>query len=339
MITAFATTEQAVEAMRLGAYDYIQKPFKNGELLALIERRSRRARSCTRTARCAPRSPSELPRRRPDRQEPADAGGDGPGAARRQRPPSVLITGESGTGKELVARALHDARRARTASRSSPSTAAPCPKRCSRASCSGTRRARSPAPTRARRGCSARRDGGTLFLDEIGELPTPLQVKLLRVLQERKVRPVGGTQELEVDVRVVAATNRDVEQAVRDGSFREDLFYRLNVIRITLPPLRERREDIPALANHFLHKHSALEGKRLSFSSEALRWIAEQDYPGNVRELENVVERAVGAGQRALRGSRGFAARPRDRGRHAGGRRGAGAARGGHRFGRASRRD
>jgi two-component system response regulator PilR (NtrC family) len=118
-------------------------------------------------------------------------------------------------------------------------------------------------------------------------------VKLLRVLQERKVRPVGGTQELEVDVRVVAATNRDVEQAVRDGGFRQDLFYRLNVIRITLPPLRERRDDIPALAAHFLQKHSALEGKRLAFSSEALRFIAEQEYPGNVRELENVVERAV----------------------------------------------
>jgi two-component system response regulator PilR (NtrC family) len=149
-------------------------------------------------------------------------------------------------------------------------------------------------------GASSKKDGlfraahgGTLFLDEVGELPTPLQVKLLRVLQERKVRPVGGTQELEVDVRVVAATNRDVEQAVRDGTFRQDLFYRLNVIRITLPPLRERKEDIPTLANHFLQKHSALEGKRLSFSAEAVRFIAEQDYPGNVRELENTVERAV----------------------------------------------
>jgi two-component system response regulator PilR (NtrC family) len=127
----------------------------------------------------------------------------------------------------------------------------------------------------------------------VGELPTPLQVKLLRVLQERKVRPVGGTQELEVDVRVVAATNRDVEHAVREGTFRQDLFYRLNVIRIALPPLRERREDIPMLATHFLQKHSALERKRLSFSPEAMRWITEQDYPGNVRELENTVERAA----------------------------------------------
>jgi two-component system response regulator PilR (NtrC family) len=134
---------------------------------------------------------------------------------------------------------------------------------------------------------------GTLFLDEFGELPPPLQVKLLRVLQERKVRPVGGHQELDVDVRVVAATNRDVEQAVREGIFRQDLFYRLNVIRIQLPPLRERIEDIPMLAQHFLQKHSALEGKRLSFSNEALSWIVQQQYPGNVRELENVVERAV----------------------------------------------
>jgi two-component system response regulator PilR (NtrC family) len=149
-------------------------------------------------------------------------------------------------------------------------------------------------------GANTRNDGlvraanmGTLFLDEIGELPAPLQVKLLRVLQERKVRPVGAHQELEVDVRVVAATNRDVEQAVKEGIFRQDLFYRLNVIRIQLPPLRERIEDIPMLAQHFLHKHSALEGKRLSFSTEAVQWIVQQQYPGNVRELENVVERAV----------------------------------------------
>jgi two-component system response regulator PilR (NtrC family) len=205
---------------------------------------------------------------------------------------SVLITGESGTGKEVVARALHDAgERA-----SQPFVTVNCgalPEALMESELFGHEKGAFTGASSRKDGLFRAAHGGTLFLDEVGELPTPLQVKLLRVLQERKVRPVGGTQELEVDVRVVAATNRDVEQAVREGSFRQDLFYRLNVIRVTLPPLRDRRDDIPALATHFLQKHSALEGKRLSFSNEALRYIAEQDYPGNVRELENVVERAV----------------------------------------------
>jgi len=135
--------------------------------------------------------------------------------------------------------------------------------------------------------------GGTLFLDEIGELPLPLQVKLLRALQERLVRPVGAAKEIEIDVRVVAATNRDIEAEVEKGAFRQDLFYRLNVIRVHLPPLRDRTEDIPLLAEHFLRKHAALAGKRLSFAPEAARWILGQPFRGNVRELENLVERAV----------------------------------------------
>jgi two-component system response regulator PilR (NtrC family) len=135
--------------------------------------------------------------------------------------------------------------------------------------------------------------GGTLFLDEVGELPPPLQVKLLRVLQERKVRPVGGSSEVEVDVRVLAATNRNVESEVDRGAFREDLFYRLNVIRIEVPPLRERPEDIPVLAGYFLQKHAAVQGRRLEFSPEAMRWLTQQSYAGNVRELENIVERGV----------------------------------------------
>jgi two-component system response regulator PilR (NtrC family) len=135
--------------------------------------------------------------------------------------------------------------------------------------------------------------GGTLFLDEIGELPLGLQVKLLRVLQERRVRPVGGSKEVEVDIRVLAATNRDIEAAVAAGAFRSDLFYRLNVIRLHLPPLRERVEDIPLLASHLVQKHAALAGKRLELSSQALHWLVRQPYGGNVRELENVIERAV----------------------------------------------
>jgi len=135
--------------------------------------------------------------------------------------------------------------------------------------------------------------GGTLFLDEVGELPLSLQVKLLRVLQERKVRPVGGSDEVRVDVRVVAATNRDLESEVEEGTFREDLFYRLNVIRIRIPPLRERPEDIRPLAQHLLEKHSTLQRRRRSLSEEAMDWLVRQPFPGNVRELENRIERAV----------------------------------------------
>ncbi|MET0340663.1 MAG: sigma-54 dependent transcriptional regulator [Polyangiales bacterium] len=292
MITAFATTEQAVEAMRLGAYDYVQKPFKNTELLAQIdkalekrsivhENRALRAQvtGSFRLGDLVGKSPRmravmELVRR--------VAGGRA----------SVLITGESGTGKEVVARALHEAgERA-----SQPFVTVNCgalPESLMESELFGHERGAFTGASAKKEGLVRAAHGGTLFLDEIGELPTPLQVKLLRVLQERKVRPVGGEQEIEVDVRILAATNRDVEAAVREGSFRQDLFYRLNVIRIQLPPLRERIEDIPMLAAHFLQKHSAFEGKRLSFSSDALAWIVQQPYPGNVRELENVVERAV----------------------------------------------
>jgi two-component system response regulator PilR (NtrC family) len=147
--------------------------------------------------------------------------------------------------------------------------------------------------TSAKMGLVRAAEGGTLFLDEIGELPPSVQVKLLRVLQERRVRPVGGSDELEVDVRVIAATNRDLEADIASGRFRQDLFYRLNVIRIEVPPLRDRPEDIPLFAEHFLAKYGALMRKRLRYAPEALRWICEQPYPGNVRELENVVERAV----------------------------------------------
>jgi two-component system, NtrC family, response regulator PilR len=292
MVTAFATTEQAVEAMRLGAYDYIQKPFKNNELLAQIEKALEKS--------------SIVLQNRSLRAQVAGnfRVGDLIGKSPRMRAvmdmvrrvasgrSSVLITGESGTGKEVVARALHDAGE-RAAQPFVTVNCGALPEALMESELFGHEKGAFTGASSRKDGLFRAAQGGTLFLDEIGELPTPLQVKLLRVLQERKVRPVGGTHEIEVDVRVVAATNRDVELAVRDGTFRQDLFYRLNVIRITLPPLRERKEDIPTLANHFLQKHSALESKRLSFSAEALRFIAEQDYPGNVRELENVVERAV----------------------------------------------
>jgi two-component system response regulator PilR (NtrC family) len=292
MVTAFASTEQAVEAMRLGAYDYIQKPFKNSEILAQIDKalEKRSIVHENRALRAQVASAfrvSDLIGKGQKMQAVMDM-------VRRVASgrSSVLITGESGTGKEVVARALHESGdRAKHAFITVNCGA--LPETLMESELFGHEKGAFTGANTRKDGLVRAAHGGTLFLDEVGELPTPLQVKLLRVLQERKVRPVGGHQELEVDVRVVAATNRDVEQSVADGSFRQDLFYRLNVIRIKLPPLRERVEDIPMLAAHFLQKHSALEGKRLSFSSEAMQWISQQQYPGNVRELENVVERAV----------------------------------------------
>jgi len=292
MITAFATTEQAVEAMRKGAYDYVQKPFRNDALKATVEKAlEKRAivdeNRALRAERDRARSIGNLM---------------GQSAALAQimemvrriadAPTSVLITGESGTGKEVVARAIHTAGRRSDA----PFVAVNCgalPESLMESELFGHEKGAFTGATASKEGLFRAAFGGTLFLDEIGELPVGVQVKLLRVLQERRVRPVGGAEEIEVDVRVVAATNRDLAADIEGGRFRQDVFYRLNVIHIEVPPLRERPEDIPLLAEHFLWKYGALMRKRLRFSADALRWICSQPYPGNVRELENVVERAV----------------------------------------------
>ncbi len=292
MVTAFATTEQAVEAMRKGAYDYVQKPFRNHELLATLEKalekRAIVAENQTLRAEVKARwtegqligKSAAMDRLRDLIKRVANATS------------SVLITGESGTGKEMVARALHfQSPRAER-----PFVVLNCgaiPENLIESELFGHTKGAFTGAIAAKEGLFQAADGGTLFLDEVGELPPPLQVKLLRVLQDRHVRPVGGTTEVEVDVRVVAATNRDVESAVEAGTFREDLFYRLNVIRIEAPPLRDRPEDIPVLAGYFLQKHAALQGRRVEFSPEAMRWLAQQPYAGNVRELENIVERGV----------------------------------------------
>jgi len=205
----------------------------------------------------------------------------------------VLITGESGTGKELLARHLHEL---------SPRSGGPfvtvncgaLPEGLLESELFGHVRGSFTGAVRDHPGLIAQAEGGTIFLDEVGELSPPMQVKLLRVLQEHKVRPVGGTNERTVDVRVVAATNRDLERAVRDGEFREDLFYRLNVIHLHLPPLRQRKEDIPDLARHFVERSCSRLGspaKRLT--ADALRVLQAYDWPGNVRELENIIERTV----------------------------------------------
>ena len=207
---------------------------------------------------------------------------------------TVLVLGESGTGKELVGARHPSPQPAPRASRSSPSTAPPSPSRCSRASSSATCAAPSPARCSDTPGLFVEADGGTLFLDEIGDIGLPLQAKLLRVLQERQVRPVGGTQWRPVDVRIVAATNRDLAAAVAAGRFREDLYYRLNVVTIRLPPLRERRDDIPLLVDHLVHRAAAQCGKAVAgVSAAALAALRAHDWPGNVRELAHVLERSV----------------------------------------------
>ena len=292
MVTAYATTEQAVEAMRKGAYDYVQKPFKNHELLATLEKalekRAIVAENQTLRAEVKARwSAGQLIGKSPAMDRLRDLIKRVANATT-----SVLITGESGTGKEMVARALHfQSPRAEEAF--VVLNCGAIPENLIESELFGHIKGAFTGAIAAKEGLFRAANGGTLFLDEVGELPPPLQVKLLRVLQDRKVRPVGGSTEVEVDVRVVAATNRDVESEVEAGTFREDLFYRLNVIRIEAPPLRERPEDIPVLAEYFLEKHMALQGRRLEFSPEAMRWLAQQSYAGNVRELENIVERGV----------------------------------------------
>jgi two-component system response regulator PilR (NtrC family) len=220
---------------------------------------------------------------------------------------SVLVSGESGTGKELVARALHNMSPRQRA----PFIAVNCgaiPDSLLESELFGHVRGSFTGAHADKDGLFAAADGGTLFLDEIGEVSTAMQVRLLRVLQERRVKKVGSTQENEVDVRVVAASNRDLEAEVARGAFRQDLYYRLNVIEVTLPPLRARRDDIPLLAEHFLRKHTAAIGRTISsFSPEAIAVLCDYDYPGNVRELENIVERAITleTTERVTRGSLG----------------------------------
>jgi two-component system, NtrC family, response regulator PilR len=292
MITAHATTEQAVEAMRLGAYDYVQKPFNNDELLAALEKalEKRALVSENRVLRAEVQrgtglhglvGKSESIQRLRALVEKVAA-----------TPSSVLVTGESGTGKEVVARALHH---------SSPRADGPfvvvncgaLPEALMESELFGHERGAFTGAIAAKPGLFRAANGGTLFLDEIGELPLPLQVKLLRTLQEKTVRPVGGQKELPVDVRLLAATNKNLEEEVQTGRFRQDLFYRLNVIRVHTPSLRERREDIPLLVAHFLEKQAALTGRRRALSPAAMKDLLARDFPGNVRELENLIERGA----------------------------------------------
>jgi two-component system response regulator PilR (NtrC family) len=292
VVTAFATTETAIAAMKRGAYDYLTKPFKVDEINVVVERAIEK--------RSLLRDNVELRAQLDARFHLDRIVGKSPAMQRvfelvKKVAPaktSVLISGESGTGKELIARALHHL----SPRADQPFVAVNCgaiPESLLESELFGHVKGAFTGAVADKPGLFAAADGGTLFLDEIGELGSQMQVKLLRVLQERKVKKVGDTSEEEFDVRVIAASNRDLEAEVERGAFRRDLYYRLNVIQLHLPPLRQRREDVPLLVEHFVRKHAASLGRTLSgVEPDAMAALCDYDYPGNVRELENLIERA-----------------------------------------------
>ena len=294
MMTAHATVESAIEAMKLGALDYLQKPFEVDELLVVVSRALEHQRLQHRAPLSDQRARRRVQSLRHRRPQPRDAGSDqhAPRWSRKSKS-TVLITGETGTGKELVARAIHY----HSAQREMPLIKVNCaaiPETLLESELFGHVRGAFTGATTNKKGKFALADGGTIFLDEIGTMSPALQAKLLRVLQEREFEPLGSERTQKVDVRVIAATNRDLRQMVADGRFQEDLYYRLNVIPIHIPPLRERREDIPVLVEHFVAKHAQRAGKRIDgMEPGVLEALQAADWPGNVRELENTIERAV----------------------------------------------
>jgi two-component system response regulator PilR (NtrC family) len=293
MMTAFASTDTAVEAMRLGAVDYFVKPFSMDELRLKVRQHleTRRLRQENLLLKRALKSRHEF------------SSILGQSDAMQQvfatiqtiagTNSTVLIGGESGTGKELVARAIHF----NSLRRDRPFVALNCgavPETLLESELFGHMRGAFTGAQANKKGLVEAAEGGTIFLDEIGEMAPSMQVKLLRVLQDRRYRRLGGTEEVQADVRVIAATNQDLPKIVAEGRFREDLFYRLNVLTIQLPPLRDRFEDIPLLAEHFLHEFATQMRKAVrSISAEAMRLLQEHAWPGNVRELQNALERAV----------------------------------------------
>lgn len=294
VMTAHSTVEQAIEAMRRGAYDFIAKPFSTAELRALVSKAFEKRAIVNENHRL---------RAQVDRLDKAPEGLLVHSEAMRKilelvrriatSKSTVLVTGESGTGKERIARAIHDA----SDRTSKPFLVVNCgaiPEQLIESELFGHERGAFTGATTRKLGIFRDAEGGTVLLDEVGELPLQMQVKLLRVLQDRKVRGVGESHEAAVDVRILAATNRDIEADVKAGTFRQDLYYRLNVLRVEVPPLRDRREDVPVLARHFLERCARENGKIFrGFSPDALRALDGYAFPGNVRELENIVERAV----------------------------------------------
>ncbi len=291
MMTAYAAVETAVEAMRKGAFDYICKPFKVDELLLTVQRALSYEQALEENESLKETLKTQF--------HFSNMVGDHESMRRlytmiekvARTESTVLIRGESGTGKELVARAIHA---------SSPRAARPflaincaaVPATLLESELFGHVKGAFTGANRPKKGFFEAADGGTLFLDEVGSIPISMQLSLLRALQEHEVRPVGAAENIPVNVRIVAATNEDLETLIRDGRFREDLYYRLSVIPLELPPLRERRPDIPLLVRHFLDRIAEREDRTISIAPEALAGLNAYDWPGNVRELENVVSRA-----------------------------------------------
>ena len=293
MMTAFASTDTAVEAMRLGALDYFTKPFSMDELRLKIRQHleTRRLKQENLLLKRALNSRHEFSSilGRSDAMQVVFATIE----MVANTGSTVLVSGESGTGKELVARAIHF----NSLRRDRPFVAVNCgalPEALLESDLFGHVRGAFTGAHANKKGLMAVADGGTIFLDEIGEMVTSMQVKLLRVLQDRRFRPVGGTDEVQADLRIIAATNQDLPKMVADGRFREDLYYRLNVLPIAVPPLRDRLEDIPLLSEHFLAQFAAQMDKRVrTISAPAMQLLQDHQWRGNVRELQNAIERAV----------------------------------------------
>jgi len=297
MITAFASTETAISAMKEGAYDYVTKPFKVDELRIVVEKALEKKLLASENRRLR----TELRSHARDR----SIVGSSPAIRRvfdlasqvADSKANVLITGESGTGKEVVARSIHSG-----GTRSDrPFVAVNCaaiPETLLESELFGHMKGSFTGAVQNKAGLFETADSGTLFLDEVGELTLPVQVKLLRAIQEKTFRRVGGNTDIRADVRIVAATNRKLEDEVTAGRFRDDLYYRLNVIEIEVPALRDRPDDIPLLAAHFVEKYAAeLEREPVPLSDEAIETLVKYRFPGNVRELENAIERAVALGR------------------------------------------
>jgi two-component system response regulator PilR (NtrC family) len=293
MITAYASADTAIKAMKEGAYDYITKPFKVEEIKLIIKNALEKKN--------LQKENILLKQVVRDRFHFGNIIGQSPkmvvlyNLLEKVSPTktNILITGESGTGKELVAKAIHY----NSPRREKPFVTLNCgaiPESLIESELFGHMKGAFTDAIATKKGLFEVADEGTIFLDEISELPLLMQVKLLRVLQDKEFKRVGGTEDIRVDVRIIAATNKDLEEAVKEKHFREDLFYRLNVIQIKLPPLRDRKEDIQILANHFLKKYSQELSKNiLKITPEALQILLNYEYPGNVRELQNIIERAV----------------------------------------------
>lgn len=293
MVTAYATIKTCVDAMRYGASDYITKPFDVDEIRAVVKRAVSRAGEAQKAAGGnGVARKSQLPAMAPVQSEAMREVGTMVTRAAASKA-TVLVRGESGTGKELIARALHE----QSERKGGPFVAVSCAalsETLLESELFGHEKSAFTGAAAERKGRFEMADGGTLFLDEIGDIPAPVQVKLLRVLQQREFERVGGTKTIKVDVRIVAATNADLEKLVADGKFREDLYYRLHVIQILLPPLRQRTEDIPPLVDAFLAKFSQENARSIaSVTPDALHCLVSYPWPGNVRELENIIERSV----------------------------------------------